>query len=59
MTDTNDASEAARALIAQRWGNQKPVRLAEELLPRARELPDSLRSALHQATEPRVGDFGE
>src|SRR5215207_7219277 len=45
MTDTA-ASEAARALVAQRWGGQRPARLARELLPRLDELPADERSRL-------------
>ena len=43
------ASEAARALVAQRWGSQRPTRLARELLPRLGELPADERSRLLDA----------
>jgi hypothetical protein len=48
MTDTA-ASEAARLLVAQRWGSQRPTRLARELLPRLDELPAEERSRLLDA----------
>lgn len=48
MTDTA-ASEAARQLVAQRWGSQRPARLARELLPRLDELPAEERSRLLDA----------
>jgi hypothetical protein len=45
------ASEAARALSAARWGNQKPVRLARELAGRAGQLPEAEREALRAALD--------
>ena len=48
MTDTA-ASEAARALVAQRWGSQRPARLARELAERVGELPAEERSRLLDA----------
>jgi hypothetical protein len=40
MADTQTTSAAARQMAAQRWGAQRPVRLARELALRARELPE-------------------
>ena len=48
MSDTA-ASEAARALVAHRWGSQRPVRLARELVTRLDELPTVERAALVDA----------
>ena len=52
MTDSA-VSEAARQLVAQRWGDQRPVRLARELLPRLDELPAEERSRLLDALRGR------
>jgi hypothetical protein len=43
------ASSAARELAASRWGSQRPVKLAHELLRRAAELPDLERRQLLDA----------
>ena len=43
------ASEAARQLVAQRWGSQRPTRLARELAERVGELPAEERSRLLDA----------
>jgi hypothetical protein len=57
MADTNDAaSEAGRALIRRRWGNQVVVRSAQVVIERRDELPDDLREQLHQATGPEDTD---
>jgi hypothetical protein len=40
------AREAARALVHERWGPQKPIRLARELAARAHELPDDERQRI-------------
>ena len=57
MADSHDgASEAGRALLARRWGNQVVVRSAQVLIPRISELPDDLREQLHEATAPPGGD---
>jgi hypothetical protein len=53
------ASEAARALAAKRWGNAAVVRAAETVIARARELDESTRAELHQATGPAGGDPGD
>ena len=47
----NDAqvSGAARQLVAQRWGNRRPVRLAKELVGRVDELPPAERRELLEA----------
>jgi hypothetical protein len=45
MSDTQ-VSVAARQMAAQRWGSQKPVRLARELELRAGELPEPDRIRL-------------
>ena len=42
-------SGAARQLAAQRWGSQRPVKLAQELALRAAELPEVERRALLDA----------
>jgi hypothetical protein len=39
-------SEAARTLVQRRWGAQRPIRLAHELVERANELPSAERLAL-------------
>jgi hypothetical protein len=46
-----DASEAARLLVRQRWGNRGALRAAAVVVERADELPDAVRAAVHQATE--------
>jgi hypothetical protein len=58
MADTNDdaGSEAGRALIRRRWGNQVVVRSAQVVLERRDELPDDLREQLHEATGPEDTD---
>jgi hypothetical protein len=57
MGDTQEVSVAARALAAQRWGAQRPIRLTRELALRAAELPDLERirliDALTRRTEQR------
>ena len=50
MPDTQDASEAGRALAAARWGNTVAVRSAETVIERAAELPAEIRAAVHEAT---------
>jgi len=55
MADT-DASEAGRALNARRWDPAVRLRSAALLvLERHAELPDSLRSAVHEATGEDTG----
>jgi hypothetical protein len=49
MSDTQLVSGAARQMAAQRWGSQKPVRLARELELRADELPAVERRRLLDA----------
>jgi hypothetical protein len=46
MDDTSQVSGAARLLVQQRWGSQRPVRLARELALRAAELPEVEKRAL-------------
>jgi hypothetical protein len=56
MADTNDAaSEAARALVARRWGSQAVVKAAQVVITRAGELPEAVRAELHEATGPPGG----
>ena len=56
-TAQDEASEAARALAAKRWGNTAVVRSAQVVIERHAELPDSLREQLHQVTgEAAAGD---
>jgi hypothetical protein len=51
MTDAKDeASQAARALVAHRWGSQVVERAARTVIERADELPLALRAELHSAT---------
>jgi hypothetical protein len=60
MADTNEAREAARALVAFRWGppgSRELARSASIVIERAGELPDDLRQALHEATA--GGDPGD
>jgi hypothetical protein len=45
------ASEASRALLKARWGNQKVVRIAREVAERATELPADVRQKLREALE--------
>jgi hypothetical protein len=49
MADT-DAREAARALVAHRWGSQVVERAARTVVERAAELPPTLRAQVHLAT---------
>jgi hypothetical protein len=49
MADS-DTSEAARALVARRWGSQVVERAARTVVERADELPPTLRAAVHLAT---------
>jgi hypothetical protein len=56
MADTQTTSAAARALAAQRWGAQRPVRLAKELALRAAELPDPERVRLLNALAQTEGE---
>jgi hypothetical protein len=55
MDGTQSGSAAARALAAQRWGAQRPVRLARELALRAAELPEIERRQLLEALTERAG----
>jgi len=50
MTDTA-TSEAARQLVAKRWGPQRPIKLARELALRVDELPASERARLRAALD--------
>jgi hypothetical protein len=54
-----DASEAARALNARRWGPTAVVNAAQVVITRADELPDAVRAQLHEATGPAGGDPGD
>ena len=45
-----DASEAARALIAHRWGSQVVEKAAQTVIQRADELPPTVRAQVHLAT---------
>ena len=47
--DDTQVSAAARLMVAQRWGAQKPVRLARELALRVGELPEPERVRLLNA----------
>jgi hypothetical protein len=47
--DDTQVSVAARLMVAQRWGAQKPVRLARELTARLDELPPAERARLLEA----------
>jgi len=49
MADTQTTSAAARQMAVQRWGPQRPVRLARELTLRAAELPELERRQLLEA----------
>jgi hypothetical protein len=51
MSDTQ-VSVAARELAAQRWGSQRPTKLARELVQRVHELPEiERRQLLHALTQ--------
>jgi hypothetical protein len=53
MADTNEASEAARSLVAFRWGpagSRELARSAGIVIERADQLPADLRAAVHEAT---------
>ena len=47
--NTPMSSRAARELAARRWGAQRPVKLARELVLRAAELPEVERRQLLDA----------
>jgi hypothetical protein len=49
MDGTQTGSAAARELAARRWGSQRPVKLARELVPRVAELPEVERRQLLDA----------
>jgi hypothetical protein len=51
MGDHATVSTAARQLSHSRWGAQRPLKLARELLPRLAELPAAERQKLRQALE--------
>jgi hypothetical protein len=54
MTDAqDDATVAARALAAKRWGSAAVVRSAQVVIDRADELPEQVREQVHQATDAR------
>jgi hypothetical protein len=55
-TNGDAGSEAGRALIRRRWGNQVVVRSAHTVIERVDELPGDLREQLHQATGPEDTD---
>lgn len=50
MADTDAASEAARALVARRWGSQVVERAAQTVIERVDELPEVIRAQVHLAT---------
>jgi hypothetical protein len=54
QTSSAAASAAARALVARRWGSQRPIRLAQELAERAAELPEPERRQLLEALTRRA-----
>jgi hypothetical protein len=54
----SDASEAARALIARRWGSQVVERAARTVIERVAELPPTVRAQVHLATADQE-DSGE
>jgi hypothetical protein len=55
---TTTSSEASRQLAGKRWGAQRPVKLAQELVARVDELPAAerarLRAALDEPAETRT-----
>jgi hypothetical protein len=51
-TNGDAGSEAGRALIRRRWGNQVVVRSAQVVIERRDELPGDLREQVHEATGP-------
>ena len=55
MSDTQ-VSAAARQMAAQRWGSQRPIRLAQELAERAAELPPSERVRIQHALAQTEGE---
>jgi hypothetical protein len=55
MDGPETSSAAARELAAQRWGSQRPVRLARELALGAAELPEVERRHLLDALTERAG----
>jgi hypothetical protein len=59
MSDTQQVSGAARLLVAQRWGSQRPVKLARELLGRVDELPPVERRQLLDALLARRVEGGQ
>jgi hypothetical protein len=54
MADPDQASVAARSLAFRRWGSSRPVRLAQELVERAQELPEPERRQLLEALTRRA-----
>jgi hypothetical protein len=54
--DDTQVSVAARQMAAQRWGSQRPVRLARELELRAAELPAVERVRLQHALAKTEGE---
>jgi len=58
MADTS-ASDAARSLIAQRWGNRVALRAAETVIARADELPADVRAEVLAACDDRDQADGE
>jgi hypothetical protein len=58
MAGTKDdaASEAARALVARRWGSQVVERAAAVVIERAAELPAAVREQVHQVTGEAAAD---
>ena len=53
-----DATEAARQMNRARWGSSKVERAAQVVIPRAGELPEAVRAALHEVTAPPGDEVG-
>jgi hypothetical protein len=53
------ASVAAHQMAAQRWGARKPIRMAQELVERAAELPEIERRQLIDALLTRRVEDGQ
>lgn len=58
MSDATTATAAGRQLAAQRWGPQRPVKLARELASRIDELPAVERAKLRAALDENANAKG-
>lgn len=59
MTDTSEASEAGRALVAHRWGDSKLRGAVAVVLERASTLTAPTRTELERIAWPSGGDHAD